>query len=385
MSKSSRGCDFKKNLRTALAFLFFLMIVGGTVAMLSKKSSHLNKKINPENNLTPAMYFESQPDKAVQCQLCPNNCTLSDGQIGLCKARKNVGGKLFSLVYGRASSIHVDPIEKKPLYHFMPSQPVYSFGTTGCNLRCKFCQNWEISQVFPWEAASKKMTPDQIVNEALAAGCRIIAYTYNEPVISFEYTLQTAKLARKKGLKNVVVSSGFINPKPLRELLDYVDAYKVDLKGFNEKFYSQLTGGSVAPVLENLKIIREKGVWLEIVNLLVTGANDNENDVRDLVAWVKENLGADVPLHFTRFHPDYKLLNAPPTPLETLDQAKQIALDAGLRYVYTGNVIDETGGTTYCPKCKEPLIIRQGFFVRSNKLNDRGACSDGEVIPGIWK
>jgi pyruvate formate lyase activating enzyme len=228
------------------------------------------------------------------------------------------------------------------------------------------------------------MTPAQIVEEAQKSGARAIAYTYNEPTISFEYMIDTARLARKKGLKNVVVSAGYICEAPLKELLEVVDAYKIDLKGFNEKFYHELTAAHLAPVLENLKTIHKSGVHLEIVNLVIPGSNDSEKEIRDLCQWIKDNLGTDVPVHFTRFHPEYKLLNSPPTPVETVKRARRIAMEMGLKYVYTGNMDDTEGSTTYDPVTKEPLIVRQGFFIRSNKVGADGRTPSGQKIPGVW-
>ena len=254
-------------------------------------------------NLHQAMYYETRAGDMVHCLLCPNSCRLSEGQIGKCRARKNVNGELVSLVYGHIASAHVDPIEKKPFFHVLPGSKAFSIATPGCNMRCLFCQNWEISQAFPWEVKTQQVTPEQVVDEAIRTGCKSIAFTYTEPTIYYEYVLDIAKLAKKKGLKTVVVSNGYINPEPLRELLKYIDAYKVDFKAFNEKFYKELTGGSLDPVLQTMKIIRQQGVWLEVVTLLVPGKNDSEDEIRGLARWIHQNLGDDVPLHFSRFHP----------------------------------------------------------------------------------
>lgn len=337
-----------------------------------------------ETGLYPALYYEALGGKIVRCNLCPNRCVLSEGQIGQCRARKNVEGKLYSLVYGKLSSVHLDPIEKKPLYHFLPGTKAYSIAATGCNLQCKFCQNWQIAQVFPWEVETTKTTSEEVVEQALASGAQSIAFTYNEPTIFYEYMLDIAKIAKEKGLKTAVISSGYINPEPLRGLLPYIDAYKVDLKGFDEKFYQKMTLGRLEPVLETMKTIKEAGVWLEVVNLVIPTENDSEEDLQNLILWVKDNLGEDTPLHFTRFHPDYKLTNLPPTPIETLKKARKMALDFGLKYVYTGNIEDPEGSTTYCPESGEPAIVRQGFFTVENKLQN-GKCPSGEAIPGVWQ
>jgi len=361
------------------AILFLVFVVSLTGFLI------YNRERSPED-LYPAKYYKELGNGMVQCHLCPNRCILSKGQIGLCKARKNVDGKLYSLTYGNLASIHLDPIEKKPLYHFLPGTLIYSISTTGCNLQCKFCQNWQISQVFPWQIETKKMDPEEVVEEAIKSGAKSIAFTYNEPIVFYEYMLDVAKLAKKRGLKTVVISAAYINPEPLKELLKYIDAYKVDFKGFREEFYRKLTvTGHVAPVLEAMKIIKESGTWLEIVNLIIPGENDSEEDIKNLILWIKDNLGTEVPLHFSRFHPDYKLLNVPPTPIETLKKARKMALDLGLKYVYIGNVDDLEGNTTFCPESKIPAIKRKGFFVIENSLDKEGRCPTGEKIPGVWQ
>ncbi|MCD6270981.1 AmmeMemoRadiSam system radical SAM enzyme [bacterium] len=361
------------------AIVFLLVIVGVLVFLITSK-----EKARTED-LHEAMYYEVLEGKIVRCNLCPNRCILSPGQIGNCRARKNIDGKLYSLVYGKIAAKHLDPIEKKPLYHFLPGTKAYSIATTGCNLRCKFCQNWQIAQVFPWEVKTIDMTPEQVVEEALKSGAQSIAFTYTEPVVFYEFMLNTAKLAKEKGLKTVMITSGYINPEPLKNLLKYLDAVKIDFKGFSDKFYQKMTMGHVQPVLDAMKIVKESGKWLEIVNLIIPGENDSDEDIRNLALWVKENLGEDVPVHFTRFHPDYKLLNTPPTPIETLKRAREIAMEVGLKYVYTGNVYDPEGSTTYCPESREVAIKREGFFVIENNLDEEGKCPSGEKIPGVWK
>ncbi|PIU57994.1 MAG: AmmeMemoRadiSam system radical SAM enzyme [Deltaproteobacteria bacterium CG07_land_8_20_14_0_80_38_7] len=359
------------------AILFLVLIVGFTSLVVFSKAQ--------DQNYHAAKYFDQLENKTVRCNLCPNQCVLKPDQIGICKARKNIEGKLVSLVYGLIASKHIDPIEKKPLYHFLPGSKAYSIATTGCNLACKFCQNWQISQIFPWEIKTEKTSPEKVVKDALKSGAKSIAFTYNEPTIFYEYMLDIAKLAHKKGLKIVVISAGYINPEPLKELLPYIDAYKIDFKGFGEDFYQSMTNGHFAPVLETIKTIKKNGVWLELVNLVIPGENDSDEKLKGLISWVKGNLGEDVPLHFTRFHPDYKLTNLPPTPEDTLKKARKMAMDAGLKYVYTGNIYDPEGSTTYCPNNKEPAITRQGFFITQYNLSKDGQCKDGEKIPGVWE
>ena len=336
------------------------------------------------NGLHEALWYDKLANGLVHCQLCPNSCRLPEGKIGLCRARQNLGGTLWSLVYGQLAAVHVDPVEKKPFFHVLPGSQAFSLATPGCNLRCRFCQNWEISQSYPWEVQTQSATPEQVVAAARQSGARSIAFTYSEPTIFYEYMLDIAKLARSHGLKTLVVSAGFIEPEPLAALLPYIDAYKIDFKAFNPEFYTTLTGGRRDPILRAMQLIREKGVWLEIVNLLVPGQNDGAEEIRRLARWVKENLGPDVPLHFTRFHPMHKLLHLPPTPVETVVRARDIARSEGLHYVYTGNLPGTDGTSTLSPATGRPLIVRQGHSVLQNELVD-GVAPDGEVIPGVWK
>ena len=372
-----------------LSAIFFLVIIICLAGFLIFRKEEAKKLV--ASDLHQAKYYEVLNHNIVRCNLCPNRCILSEGQIGLCRARKNIEGELYSLVYGKVSSAHVDPIEKKPLYHVLPGAKAYSIATTGCNLQCKFCQNWQLAQVFPWEVQSADMPPEKVVQNALSAGAELIAFTYNEPTIFYEYMFDIAKLAKENGLKTVVISSGYINPEPLRELLPYIDAYKIDFKGFDNKFYQKWTNGTVEPVLETMKIIKQQGVWLEVVNLLIPGENDSEEDIKNLALWIKDNLGSEIPLHFSRFHPDYKMLNKPPTPIDTVKQARQIALNIGLKYVYTGNIYDPEGSTTYCPdsdlfeQAGQKAITREGFFIKINNLNGSGECADGGQIPGVWQ
>ncbi|MDD2706399.1 MAG: AmmeMemoRadiSam system radical SAM enzyme [Verrucomicrobiae bacterium] len=362
-----------------LAGLFGFLVVALAVAQILAR-----EKTSAGGGSHEALFWEKAEGGKVKCLLCPRLCVLPEGQFGVCRARKNVGGVLKSMVYGQVVSANVDPIEKKPFYHVLPGTKAFSIATTGCNLRCLFCQNWQISQVFPHDLSSTPMTPDAVVGAAVKSGSRSIAFTYNEPVIFYEYMLDVAQLARKQGLKTVVVSSGYINPEPLRKLLKHIDAFKVDFKGYDEEFYLQVVGGTLDPVLESMKVIRQEGVWLEVVNLMVPGKNDSEKQIRELVRWVRRNLGDETPLQFSRFYPIYKLQNLPPTPEETLLKARQMARQEGLKYVYTGNIADREGATTYAPKSGEAVIERQGYFVTANRLN-KGVTPGGERIPGIWE
>ena len=379
-------------MKKAWAFLFLLAVVGAAAwVLLSRDRAACAGAAVPSaaptdgaGGLHEASWYETLAGGLVHCRLCPNSCRLPEGRIGLCRVRKNVGGKLYALSYGQVAAVHVDPIEKKPFFHVLPGERAFSLATPGCNMRCLFCQNWEISQSFPWEVATTPTTPEAVVEAALRSGAKAIAFTYSEPTIFYEYMLDVAKLAKAKGLKTLVVSNGYIQPEPLKALLPFIDAYKVDFKAFDPKFYADFTGGSRDPVLQTMKIIRESGVWLEIVNLLVTGRNDGEEEVRRLARWVKENLGADVPLHFSRFHPQHKLMNLPPTPIETVVRAREIAIEEGLKFVYTGNLPVAAGDSTYSPQTGQIVIERKGYFVVRNDLTN-GIAPDGEVIPGVWK
>ncbi|MEI8011709.1 MAG: AmmeMemoRadiSam system radical SAM enzyme [Candidatus Omnitrophota bacterium] len=369
-------------LKKILAILFMFTVLGSAAAVIMHREEIVNREENPLK-FHEALYYKKSVGNIIQCQLCPHQCVLAPGQYGRCKARKNIAGRLYSLVYGKIATWHVDPIEKKPFFHVLPGSQAFSIATTGCNLRCLFCQNWEISQTLPFDIKTQNVSPEEIVEQARQRGAQAIAFTYSEPTISFEYVLDIAKLAKAAGIKTLMVSNGYIAREPLLELLKYIDAYKIDFKGFDEEFYTQLTGGHLQPVLDTMKTIHQSGVWLEIVTLLVTGQNDKDDQIRFLVRWVKENLGTEVPLHFSRFSPQYKMLNVPPTPPETVIHARAIAMEEGLEYVYTGNIAYAPGETTFCPGSDEKAVIRQNMFTTYNGL-DHGVCANGKKIPGIW-
>ena len=321
----------------------------------------------------------------VQCTLCPFECFLPEGQRGICNVRQNVGGKLYTLVYAQPVSVHIDPIEKKPVYHLYPGSRSYSLSTVGCNLRCAFCQNWEISQAQPEHARGEPLQPADVVRNALATGCRSIAYTYAEPIVFYEYVYDTAVLARQSGLRNVLVSGGYINPEPLQALAPLFDIIKIDLKGFNASFYRQIVKGELRFVLRTLAELKRYPVLTEVVNLVVPTLNDDLGEIRTMCRWVFQELGPDTPLFFSRFTPQYKLQNLPPTPVDTLEQAHAIARAQGLRYVYIGNVPGHPAEHTYCPTCGRALIKRHGYTVLEYKLAPGGVCPyDGTRIPGIW-
>jgi pyruvate formate lyase activating enzyme len=287
-------------------------------------------------------------------------------------------------VYGNPCAVHVDPVEKKPFYHLLPASTSFSIATAGCNFRCKFCQNWEISQVTPEDTYNYELPPERVVDLAKRAGSRSIAYTYVEPTIFYEYMLDTAKLARKEGILNVCHSNGFINPGPLKELCKFLDAANIDLKGFKEDFYGSMTQGQLAPVLRTLKTLKTEGVHVEITNLVIPTQNDDPDIVGKMCSWIKSELGPDTPVHFSRFYPLYKLRNLPPTPVTTLERNRKIALEAGLEYAYIGNVPGHEAERTYCPQCKKLLIFRQGYSIGEVNLN-KGKCRFcGKAISGIW-
>jgi len=342
---------------------------------------------SPDRSLTdappPARWWQPQPDGRILCTLCPRYCRMADGQAGFCFIRQNHGGQLVQLGYGRSTGFAIDPIEKKPLNHFFPGTPVLSFGTAGCNLGCKFCQNWDISKAKLDEQGLRRNTPDEVVDLAIARGAPSIAYTYNDPVIWAEYVTDIARAARRRGVHNVLVTAGYVTDEARPELYADVDAANVDLKAFTEDFYRKTIAFYLEPVLETLKWIRHKSsTWLEVTTLLIPGHNDGDDELRRLAQWFAANLGPDVPLHFTAFHPDFKMTDVPATPPETLRRARAIARAAGLRYVYVGNVHDEDGQTTTCARCERPLIGRDWYAITHFAL-ERGACAHcGHPLPG---
>lgn len=325
--------------------------------------------------------YERLEEKKVKCNVCPHRCTIREGKVGICRTRQNRNGQIYTLIYNTVSSEASDPIEKKPLYHFLPGTMSYSLGTIGCNFRCEHCQNWNISQVTLQEAYTIEITPEQAIERALATGCKSIAWTYNEPSIWHEYTYDSAVLAKKAGLKTVYVTNGFITPEALEHIAPYLDAFRVDIKSFSEDFYRKVCGARLAPVLEATKLARELGMHIETITLVIPEKNDSPEEIAQIVDWVHENLGEKTPMHFTRFYPMYKMNNHYPTPLETLEKAYDIAKERGMKYVYLGNVMDHRYENTYCPECNALLIDRRGFRVSAIKIKD-GKCPEcGEKIP----
>lgn len=326
------------------------------------------------NTFHEALFYSFDNDK-LRCILCPHRCIIEEGKYGICGVRKNVNRKLYSTVYGRVSSMAMDPIEKKPLFHFHPGTWIFSISTVGCNLKCKHCQNWEISQTSLERVHLPYYSPDEIVSLAREEGSQGIAFTYNEPTIWFEYTLDVSRISRSLGMYNVYVTNGYISEEPLREISPYLDAMNIDVKGFTEEFYRKIVGGRLKPVLDTVSIARSLGIHIELTYLIIPTLNDSEREIRDFSRWVLETLGEDGIVHFSRFHPDYLLTNIPETPAKTLHTAYSIAREEGLKYVYLGNLWDERYETTYCPKCGTPLIKRSGYSIRIENLTDDGRCS----------
>ncbi|OFX26487.1 MAG: AmmeMemoRadiSam system radical SAM enzyme [Anaeromyxobacter sp. RBG_16_69_14] len=323
-----------------------------------------------------ARYWNAEADGRIRCTLCPRDCRLREGQAGFCFVRQNVGGRMVSLAYGRSTGFACDPIEKKPLSHFYPGTQVLSFGTAGCNLGCRFCQNWDISKARLAERRSQEYVPRDVVDLAIEAGCPSVAFTYNDPVIWAEYAIDVAKEAHARGLKTVFVTAGYVSERAREDIFAHMDATNVDLKSFTEGFYQRVTLSQLAPVLETLSWLAKTDVWTEVTNLVIPGLNDDPGETRALTEWMLEHMGPDVPLHFTAFHPDFKMLDRPPTPPATLSRARDIAREVGLHHVYTGNVHDPAGQTTSCPSCGTPLIERDWHAIRSCRLDgDRcGQC-----------
>jgi pyruvate formate lyase activating enzyme len=338
-----------------------------------------------ENTIRPARYAEKLGDGSVRCVLCPRRCIVPPGGHGYCRVRENRAGTYATLVYGAACTTNVDPIEKKPFFHVLPGTTSFSLATVGCNMHCKFCQNWEISQASPGSLPAPFAPPSAIAEAARSRGSATVALTYSEPIVFYEYVVDCAREARSAGIGTVVVSNGFINAEPLKELAGLVSAIKIDLKGFTEKYYEEVCDASLQPVLDTLKRLQESGTWFEIVVLVVPTLNDAPEDLRRLSAWVAKELGRDVPLHFTRFHPTYKLQTLPRTPPETVLKAREIAMAEGCRFVYTGNMPGTDAEHTYCPGCKKAVIRRYGMKVLSNDLKDGRCGGCNTPIPGLWQ
>ncbi len=334
----------------------------------------------------PTRYWHRLDDGRIQCDICPRACKLRDGQRGLCFVRACEDGKIVLMTYGRSSGFCIDPIEKKPLNHFLPGSPVLSFGTAGCNLACKFCQNWDISKSRQMDTLADAASPARLAEAAVTLGCRSVAFTYNDPVVFHEYAIDVAQACHERDIRTVAVTAGYVCAEPREEFYHYIDAANVDLKAFSERFYRNITGSSLQPVLETLIYLkRYSNVWLEITTLLIPGENDSDAELDAMSLWIAENLGLDVPLHFTAFHPDWKMRDIAATPPAVLTRARAIALKNGLKFVYTGNVHDPAGGATCCPGCGTAVIERDWYELTGWHLTGDGHCLDcGTVCPGVF-
>jgi pyruvate formate lyase activating enzyme len=365
-------------------FLFLTGAVLSSQAIEALRASKLFASPSVPSSLHKALYYNKIDESTVQCVLCPRGCTLTDGQRSFCRVREPKDGILYTHAYGKSCATHIDPIEKKPLFHFLPGTPIFSIATAGCNFRCKYCQNWQISQVRPEDVDNIDLSPSQVASEAAKNNCPTIAYTYTEPSIFYEYMLDSAKAAKARGIRNMYHSNGSLNPRAVEELSLYLDAADIDLKGFNQDFYTDVSAGYLSTVLETLKILKKNKVWLEITNLVVPTLNDDMAGIKDMCLWIHDNLGPDVPIHFARFWPQYKLTNLNPTPVEVLDRAREVALSSGIRYVYIGNAPGSIAENTFCHNCKKPVIKRSGYFILGNDIVD-GKCKFCSTdIPGVW-
>ena len=367
---------------------FFRAAAGTGIALSTELGPYLRRLYafgqKPNLSHVEARYYKKLPDREIECSLCPRRCKLGDKERGYCGVRENDGGTYYTLVYGKACAMHVDPIEKKPFFHVLPGSSALSLATAGCNVNCRFCQNWEISQVRPEQVDHFDLSPADAAEAALTNQCPTIAYTYTEPTVFYEYMYDTAVEARRRSVRSVVVSGGHINPEPLEALTEVVAAIKIDLKAFTEDFYKNYVKGELQPVLEAIKLVARSKAWLEVVYLAIPTLNDSLDDGRKMARWLLKEIGPDVPLHFTRFQPMYLIKNLPPTPVSTLENLRRVALEEGLHYVYIGNVPGHEGENTFCPKCRKVVIQRYGFDIEKNALKGGKCPSCQNPVPGIW-
>ncbi|MBW2169473.1 MAG: AmmeMemoRadiSam system radical SAM enzyme [Deltaproteobacteria bacterium] len=370
--------EFLKLCGTGFCFLCATHLLGSpeTFGSQTARKGLIRIKLSP--------YFTQVGGGKIQCELCPRRCRVSDGERGFCRVRENRGGKYYSLVYGNPCIFYLDPIEKELLFHVLPGSTSLTLSTAGCNFQCKFCENWEISQAFPEDVYSYEIPPEIVVKKAKEMGARSITYTYAEPTVFYEYMADIAHHAKRAGLLNLIHSNGFINKEPLQNLCNVLDAAQIDLKGFSETFYRELSGGEMAPVLETLKTLKHNKVHLEITNLVIPTKNDDMSLVQEMCRWVKSELGPDTPVHFSRFYPLHKLQHLPPTPVSTLEKVRAVALSSGLEFVYIGNVPGHEAWNTYCPNCKRIVIRRTGYMIRDMHMMEGKCGYCGKPLPGIW-
>ncbi len=362
-------------------------VATGTLAVLGwpvTRGSPISPTASLQNNQREADFYEKRLDGAVVCNLCPRGCVIGAGKRGYCRIRENRGGRLVALTYGKAVALTPDPIEKKPFFHVLPGHRAFSLATVGCNFACSFCQNYNISQATPEEIPTPFRSPAEIVRLARETQCHTLAFTYTEPVVFYEYMADCARAARAAGLRSLMISNGYIREEPMRALLPMLTAVKIDFKSFSESFYRDICAGRLTPVLDTLKRVVRSGVWLEIVTLLIPTLNDSEEEIRRLCGWILKELGPDIPLHFSRFHPAYRLRNLPPTPYDTLQKARTIGIQEGLHFVYIGNAPGLGGEDTACPSCKQTVIRRRGFQILENRIPDGVCPSCHTPLPGRW-
>jgi len=373
-------------------FIKYGCIGSCALALSTNKTFAFTKGINSITNNSDDLWKWSKLSKyyietprGVKCTLCPNDCTIKEGDSGDCRSRVNHNGKIYSIGYGNPCSINVDPIEKKPLYHFLPESNSYSLAVAGCNLACLNCQNWQISQVSPKDTRNYDLMPEDVYKQAKEYKCLSISYTYSEPIVFYEYVFDSAKIAKQNGIKNVLVSAGYINEKPLRDIIPYIDGANIDLKSFDDDIYVRLNGGKLEPILNTLKILKQEGVWLEITNLVVPEWTDDLSMIERMCDWLYKNGFDETPLHFSRFHPMYKLTHLSATPVNVLNKAKDIATKSGLKYVYVGNVPGSEAQNTICPKCKTIVVERKGYQILQNNIVN-GHCKNCKTkIDGVWE
>lgn len=377
----------REMLRTLCGGACLPLVAGGAALVASSGRAEALEEHKGIFAVREVPYYEKLKGKTVQCKVCPKECKVGDQERGYCGNKENRGGKYYTLAYGNPCAAHVDPIEKKPLYHFLPGTLAFSISTAGCNFNCKFCQNWDLSQSRPEQMSERavKLMPEDVVFHAKRSGSDTIAYTYGEPVVFYEYMYDTAAIGRERGVRSVAITNGYINEKPMRELLKVLDAVKVDFKAYTEKFYRDACDGELKPVLDALVLLKEEGMWFELVYLIVPTLNDGRKEIRRMTKWIMKNLGPDVPMHFSRFHPTYMMKNLPRTPVKTLEMARDTAMDGGMNYVYIGNVGGHEGENTYCPNCKNIIIQRMGYSIMKMEIRKNGKCGFcGHKIPGVW-
>ena len=383
--RASRRQACRAALGVALASLGATALAGCGGARATTPSGATRRTPTPPPTRHEARFYRRLEGGAVQCQVCWRGCVVAEGELGFCGNKKNVGGSYYSLVYGRPGAVQIDPIEKEPAFHMLPGSTILCIGTAGCNNRCRFCQNWHLSQQSLWQVPDLGHSAEEIVAMALEAGCRAVSFTYNEPTVFYEFMIDIASRAREAGLGALCHTNGGMSREPMLALLEVMDAVTVDLKAFTEAFYREVSSSRLAPVLQTLETVRASGRHLEIVNLVIPTLNDDPADIRRMCAWIKAHLGQDVPLHFTRFFPAYRLQRLPPTPVATLELAAQIAAEEGLQYVYIGNLPGHRQNSTFCPGCGETLIQRLHFAVLEVRLEEGRCLGCGHQVPGIWR